>query len=374
MFDQLGLNEELINGLRNLGITEPTDIQRKTIPLGLDNKDIIGQSETGSGKTFAYLLPIFQKIDISMRANQVIILAPTHELVMQIDKQIQLLSQNSNILITSTTIIGDVSVKRQIERLKEKPHIIVGTIGRIYDLIQRKKIKPHTVKTIVIDEGDRLLDQSSLSVVKNIIKTTLRERQLMVFSATINKSALQAAKVLMNDPVVVISEDKNQVNPNIKHLYFTVEQRDKPTVIRSLIANIKPKKAIIFINKSDQLENIISKLQFHNFNACSIHGTIDKMDRKNAIEGFRSGKYQILVASDVASRGLDIDNVTHIFNLDLPLDTKQYLHRVGRTGRAGQEGTAISLVTQREISYLKNYEKEYNIKFIKKEYSKGKIT
>jgi len=181
MFDQLGLNEELINGLRNLGITEPTDIQRKTIPLGLDNKDIIGQSETGSGKTFAYLLPIFQKIDISMRANQVIILAPTHELVMQIDKQIQLLSQNSNILITSTTIIGDVSVKRQIERLKEKPHIIVGTIGRIYDLIQRKKIKPHTVKTIVIDEGDRLLDQSSLSFVKNIIKTTLKERQLMVF-------------------------------------------------------------------------------------------------------------------------------------------------------------------------------------------------
>lgn len=373
MFEQLGLKTDLVNALKILGIIEPTDIQRKTIPLLLENKDIIGQSETGSGKTFAYLLPIFEKIDVNLKSNQVIILAPTHELVMQIHQQIQILSKNANRTITSSPIIGNASIKRQIENLKEKPQIIVGSLGRIYDLIQKRKIKAHTVKTIVIDEADRLLDQSNLTSVKNIIKTTLRERQIMVFSATINKSTLQAAKQLMKDPIVTISENKEQVNPNIKHLYFQVEQRDKPTMIRSLIAHIQPKKAIVFINKSNQLDTIISQLQYHHFNACSIHGTTDKIQRKNAIEGFRSGKYQILVASDLASRGLDIDHISHIFNLDLPLDTKQYLHRVGRTGRAGQEGTAISLVTKQEASYLKNYEKDYNINFVEKKYYKGKI-
>ncbi|MCR1898270.1 DEAD/DEAH box helicase [Irregularibacter muris] len=373
MLEQLGLQDNLINGLKKIGIHQPTDIQEKTIPLGLENKDIIGQSETGSGKTFAYLLPLFQKIDFTKKETQGIILAPTHELVMQIDGQIKLLAQKADIPITSATIIGDVSVKRQIERLKEKPHIIVGSVGRVLDLIDKRKIKAHTVKTIIIDEGDRLLDQSSLPTVKGIIKSTLKERQLMVFSATISKKALEAAKALMKDPIVVISEEKSQVNPNITHLYFSVEQRDKVNMMRKLAAAIRPKKAIIFINKSDQLEMVATKLQYHHLNACAIHGTTTKMERKNALEGFRQGKYQFLVASDVAARGLDIQGVTHIFNLDLPLDTKQYLHRVGRTGRMGQAGTAISLVTQREISFLKNYEKDYNITFTQKFLYKGKI-
>ena len=165
---------------------------------------------------------------------------------------------------------------------------------RIAYRIQKKKIKAHTVKTIVIDEADRLLEANSLGTVKNIIKSTLKERQLMAFSATIHEKTLETAQKLMKDPVVIVSENKEQVNPNINHLYFYVEQRDKTSLIRSLIANIQPQKAIVFINKSHQVEDVISQLEYHNFNACSIHGTTNRIQRKNTLEAFRNGKCKIL--------------------------------------------------------------------------------
>lgn len=372
-FDKLGLTLNLIEGLQKEGINEPTDIQVQVIPLALENKDIIGQSQTGSGKTLAYLLPIFQRIDNAKREMQVIVLAPTHELVMQIDKEIKLLSDNSNTPITSAAIIGEVNIKRQFEKLKEKPHIIVGSAGRIFELIKMKKISAHTIKTIVIDEGDRLLDQNNLSVVKDVIKTTLRDRQLMLFSATVNELTLNTAKGLMKDPVVVKVEDKLQVNPNIDHMYFTCEQRDKIELLRKLVASIEPKKAIVFINKSEETQLTTLKLQHHHIKAYGIFGTASKEERKKAMEGFRSGKIQLLIASDVAARGLDVKGVTHIFNLDLPQDSKEYLHRVGRTGRAGESGTAISIVTEKETFFIRKYERDFNIKIAAKEIYKGKI-
>lgn len=372
-FDRLGLNSDLIEGLKKEGIKEPTDIQIEVVPLALENKDIIGQSQTGSGKTLAYLLPIFQKIDNTKREMQIIILAPTHELVMQIDKEIKLLSKNSGIPITSAAIIGEVNIKRQIEKLKEKPHIIVGSAGRIFELIKMKKISAHTIKTIVIDEGDRLLDQNNLSVVKDVIKTTLRDRQLMVFSATVNESTLNTARGLMKDAAVIKIEDDLKVNPDINHMYFACEQRDKIEILRKLVASIQPEKAIVFINKSEETQLTTLKLQYHHIKAYGIFGTASKEERKKAMEGFRNGKIQLLVASDVAARGLDVKGVTHIFNLDLPQDSKEYLHRVGRTGRAGESGTAISIVTEKETSFIRRYEKDFNIKIEAKEIYKGKI-
>jgi ATP-dependent RNA helicase DeaD len=372
-FDKLELNSNLIEGLKKEGISEPTDIQVEVIPLALENKDIIGQSQTGSGKTLAYLLPIFQKIDNIKKEMQTIILAPTHELVMQIDKEIKLLSENSNIPVTSVAIIGEVNIKRQIEKLKEKPHIVVGSAGRIFELIKMKKISAHTIKTIVIDEGDRLLDQNNLSVVKDVIKTTMRDRQLMVFSATINEGTLNIAKDLMKDVAVIKVEDKIKVNPNISHMYFTCEQRDKVEVLRKLVASVNPEKAIVFINKSEETQRTTLKLQYHHIKAYGIFGTASKEERKKAMEEFRSGKIQLLIASDVAARGLDIKGVTHIFNLDLPQDSKEYLHRVGRTGRAGESGTAISIVTEKETSLIKRYERDFDIKIEAKDVYKGKL-
>lgn len=372
-FDKLGLNSNLIDALKKEGITEPTDIQSRVIPFALENKDIIGESQTGSGKTLAYLLPLFQKIDSSKREMQAIVLAPTHELVMQVDKVIKTLAEDSGIPVTSTPIIGDVNIKRQIEKLKEKPHIIVGSSIRILQLIKDRKISAHTIKTIVIDEGDRLLDDKNIAPVKDIIKTTMRDRQLMVFSATIDERILNTSKSLMKEAEVVKIEDKTQVNPNITHMYLVCEQRDKIEFLRKLVAAEKPEKAIVFINKSDETQITALKLQYHHLKAVGIFGSATKEERQNAMEGFRSGKYNLLVASDIAARGLDVKDITHIFNLDLPENSKDYLHRVGRTGRAGEKGNAISIVTPKEIALIKKYEKDFNINIQLKDVFKGSI-
>lgn len=372
-FNELGLNLNLIEGLKKAGLTEPTDIQLTSIPLALDNKNIIGQSQTGSGKTLAYLLPIFEKIDSSKREMQSIILAPTHELVMQINNEIKILATNSELPITSTTIIGEVNMKRQIENLKKKPHIIVGSPGRIIELIKKRKISAHTVRTLVIDEGDKLLDKNNLATVKSIIKTTLRDTQLMVFSATINKKTLDVAKDFISNAEVIKVKNEPLVTENITHMYFTCEHRDKIETLRKLLASIKPKKAIVFLNSGETIDVTTSKLQYNHINAYSIYGKTSKEDRKKAIEGFRLGKFEILISSDVAARGLDIKGVTHILNLDLPKDSKEYLHRSGRTGRSGNLGTSISIVSEKELSLLKNYEKIFNIEFESKKIYKGKI-
>jgi ATP-dependent RNA helicase DeaD len=373
LFDELGLNINLIDGLKKENITVPTEIQEKVIPLALKNKDIIGQSQTGSGKTLAYLLPIFQNIESKKREMQTIILAPTHELVVQIDKVIKALAEDSMLSITSLAIIGDVNIKRQVEKLREKPHIIVGSTGRILELIKMKKISAHTIKTIVIDEGDRLLDEKNIGAVKDIIKTTLRDRQLMLFSATIDAGVINTAEGLMKTPEVLKVEDNISVNPNIEHMYVLTELRDKIEMLRKVIAAEKPSKAIVFINKTDETEITTLKLQYHHFKAYGLHGKATKEERQKAMEDFRSGRLQLLVASDLAARGLDIKDVTHIINLDLPAHSKDYLHRVGRTGRANESGKAISIVTQTELSLIKKYEKEFNININVKEVHLGKL-
>jgi ATP-dependent RNA helicase DeaD len=372
-FDELGINLNLIDGLKKENITIPTEIQEKVIPLALKNKDVIGESQTGSGKTLAYLLPIFQRIEIEKREMQTIILAPTHELVMQIDSVIKTLAEDSMMPITSATIIGDVNIKRQIEKLREKPHIIVGSTGRIIELIKMKKISAHTIKTIVIDEGDRLLDDKNLSAVKDIIKTTLRDRQLMLFSATIDARAINTAQSLMKMAEVISIEGNIKVNPNIAHMYVIAEQRDKIEMLRKLVAAEKPSKAIVFINKTDETEITTLKLQYHHLKAYGIHGRATKEERQKAMEDFRNGRLQLLISSDLSARGLDIKEVTHIFNLDLPVESKDYLHRVGRTGRANQSGKAISIITPKELGLIKKYEKEFNIHIDMKEVHLGNL-
>lgn len=373
-FDKLGLGPQLVEGLKKQGITVPTAVQTAAIPAALENKDVIGQSPTGSGKTLAFLLPVFQRIDAGKREMQAIILAPTHELVMQIEKQAKLLAQSSGLPITSTAIIGEVNITRQIEKLREKPNIIVGSPGRVLELIKKRKINAQTVRAIVIDEGDRLLDEHNLATVREVIKTTLRDRQLMLFSATISEKTLKTAGELMKEPQVVSIADEGRISPNISHMYVVAEQRDKLEVLRKLVASIKPERAIVFINKSDELQLATAKLQYHHLNAFDISGGASKEDRKKALEGFRRGDIQLLVASDLAARGLDIKGVTHIFNLDIPEDPRAYLHRAGRTGRVEEPGTAISIVTEKEVAFIRKCERELKIKIVEKTISRGMVT
>lgn len=372
-FEKIGILAPLAAGLSKAGIDIPTGIQAKIIPLAFLGKDIIGQSATGTGKTLAYLLPLFQKIDTTKREMQSMILVPTHELAIQIQRQIELLSKNSGLSVTSTPIIGNVNIMRQIDKLKEKPHIIVGSSGRILELIQKKKITSQTIKTIIIDEADRLLDDRNIDSVKAVLKTTLRERQIMLFSATITPQTLKMAKGIMREPeIITISEEQND-KPDIFHMYFLAEQRDKIEVVRKIARLVNAERALVFINKSDDIEDTAEKLVYHGLKAASIHGNSIKGDRKKSLEDFRKGKVNLLVASDVAARGLDIIGVDYVFNLDMPEDPQIYLHRVGRTGRAGKSGIAISVITKQEIALIHQYEKMLKINMVAKQMEHGKI-
>jgi ATP-dependent RNA helicase DeaD len=366
-FNDLNLNSNIIEGLKKQGITVPTAIQVSSILPALENKDIIGEAFTGSGKTLAYLIPLFHKIDTSKREMQGIILAPTHELAIQIEDQIKLLSENSKIPVTSLSIIGEVNINNQIKKLKEiKPHIIVGSTGRILDLIRKKKITAHTIKTIVIDEGDNLLDPKRENITKDIIKTTMKDRQLMLFSASIKPEILETAKSLMKDPVILKTEDKPSMNPNIEHMFMVCERRDKFETLRKILVAVKPEKTIIFVNDNEDIELTTAKLNYHSKDCFAMTGKISKEDRKLAIESFRNGKIKILVSTDVTARGLDVEDITHVFHLDLPLKLNEYLHRSGRTARGNAHGISICLATPKQLNIIKKYEKEFNIKFKEK--------
>lgn len=372
-FDKLNLNKDMVEALKNLKITEATEVQEKSIPLALVGKNILAQSETGTGKTLAYLLPLIEKLQKDKKEMQAIILAPTYELCMQIHNTILELKKESNVSITSTQLIGSANIARQIEKLKDKPNILVGSAGRVLELIRKKKITASTIKTIVLDEVDKLLDSKNIPLIKEIVKNTQKVDQFLMFSATINNSSLQLSKELVEDLEVIRVKGSNKVNEDITHNYIMVEERKKIEYLRKLIHAARPKRAIVFISNSFNVDQTLEKLKFHKINAATIHGDIDKDERKNALESFRKGKIQVLVASDVAARGLDIKGVTHVINLDTPRDPKNYLHRVGRVGRAGEKGEAYSLVDNRDLNNIRIYEKDLKLKFNRKYVYMGKV-
>lgn len=373
-FNDLNLNLNIIEGLEKQGITIPTDIQTITIPEALLNKDIIAESHTGSGKTLAFVAPILQKINLEKREMQAIILAPTHELVMQIESQIKLLSSNANMPVTSLTIMGESNIEKQIKKIKEvKPNIIVGSPGRVLDLIKKKKITAHTIKTIVIDEADSLLAKNKPVVIQDIIKSTMRDRQLMFFSASINTETLRIANSLVKEVAILKSEIKSVLNPNIDHMYILGDLRDKFEILRKLIAAENPNRAIIFVNNNNELKLINEKLNYHKIDSTAMYGNASKEDRQRALDSFRRGKFNVLVSSDLSARGLDIPDVTHIISLDFPVNPDEYLHRAGRTARGSLSGTSICIATKRDLDAINSYEKAFNIKFKSMRLFKGNL-
>ena len=372
-FAQIGINPALISGMEKAGITMPTRIQAEVIPAALNGKDIIGQSATGTGKTLAFLLPLFQKIDATKREMQAIILAPTHELAMQIFHEAELLAQNSGISVTAAPMIGDVNIARQIDKLKERPHILVGSSGRILELIQKRKINAQTVKTIVLDEADRLLDDNNRSGVEAVIKTTQKDRQLMLFSATVTTAAVEKAKEWLKDPAVFFVQAETVVPADIIHMYFLTEARDKMEILRKLLASLKVDRVLVFINTSEAIGETVAKLTYHGIATAGLHGSSVKSDRQEALAAFRTGKAKVLVASDLAARGLDISGVECVVNLELPENPQAYLHRAGRTGRAGQKGMVLSIVERREEKQIAGLQKKLRICLVPKHMARGKI-
>lgn len=373
-FDKLGINEKLIKGLAKQNITEPTKVQSLTIEKIIDNKDLLVNSETGSGKTLAYLLPMFEKIDTTKKDTQVLVLAPTHELVMQIANEAKLLAKNSGIDVATFAIIGEVNIQKQIKNIKSvKPHIVVGTAGRVLDLIQQRKLKVHEVKTIILDEVDSLVTRKGEAVVEKIIKTTLRDRQLLGFTASLDEKSESFCDYMMKDMEIIRATDESIINPNISHMYIYGDRREKFTNLRKSLSAAKAKRAIVFVNDENSIEVVNEKLNHHKYKSVCISGKMSKEDRKHAMTSFRNGKANILVSSDLSARGLDIPDVSHVFNLDFPLSKNEYLHRCGRSARGNKKGTAISIVTNQNLGTIRDYKRQFKINMRAVELKEGKF-
>ena len=373
-FNELNINQSIVMALKKQNITTPTGIQETSIPFALENKDIIAEAHTGTGKTLAFLIPIFEKINLEKREMQAIILAPTHELVVQIESQIKLLATNSHMDIKSLSIMGESNIEKQIKKLKEiKPHIIIGSPGRILDLIKKRKITAHTIKTIVLDEADNLLSKNKPTIIKDIIKSTMKDRQLMFFSASINKETLNLAKTLVKEVEIIKIENKSEINPRIEHICILGSLRDRFENLRKLLAAEQPKRAIVFVNNNTELRQINEKLQYHKVKSTAIYGNASKEERQRALDSFRRGKCNVLVSSDLSARGLDIPEVSHIISLDFPVNPNEYLHRAGRTARGNNSGVSLCLITNKDIEILQSYEKALGIEFTVKKLYGGKL-
>lgn len=373
-FNELNINQSIVMALKKQNITTQTGIQETSIPFALENKDIIAEAHTGTGKTLAFLIPIFEKINLEKREMQAIILAPTHELVVQIESQIKLLATNSHMDIKSLSIMGESNIEKQIKKLKEiKPHIIVGSPGRILDLIKKRKITAHTIKTIVLDEADNLLSKNKPTIIKDIIKSTMKDRQLMFFSASINKETLNLAKTLVKEVEIIKIENKSEINPRIEHICILGSLRDRFENLRKLLAAEQPKRAIVFVNNNTELRQINEKLQYHKVKSTAIYGNASKEERQRALDSFRRGKCNVLVSSDLSARGLDIPEVSHIISLDFPVNPNEYLHRAGRTARGNNSGVSLCLITNKDIEILQSYEKAFGIEFTVKKLYGGKL-
>lgn len=371
-FTELHMPDTLVAALAKQGITTPMPVQEAALPVLLDGKDAYIHSETGTGKTLAYLLPLFCRIDPQQAATQLVVVAPTHELAIQIQRQACDLAQNAGLPLRTLLLIGGTALDRQIEKLKKKPQIVVGSPGRIRELIAKGKLKAHAIRTVVVDEADRVLCDENVEHVRRIILAAPRQRQLVFVSATEQKQCEREIAGL-SPAVVRVSAAAAPINPNIEHLFLVCEERDKPDVMRRLFHALKPARAIAFVHRNEMAEEVAAKLAWHQVPVADLHGAFDKNDRKRAMDGIRSGEVRVLIASDLAARGLDIPGVTHIFNLDAPAQSKAYLHRVGRTARAGAKGVAVSLFTVQELRLVRRYETDLGIAMTEVRLREGRV-
>ena len=360
-------SDSVLAYLQREGIASPTEIQRQTAPPILEGRDVIGLSETGSGKTLAYLLPLLAKIDMAVKVPQAVVLAPTRELALQVCRVAADAGASAGLFI------GGASISRQLEVLRCKPRLIVGSPGRILELNRMKKLTMHHVKTMVIDEADRLLDADNIADLRAVVKTTRRDRQLLFFSATMDHAALKTAESLAQSPVMIASSGKAGLPQALEHMVFLCEQRKKIETLRKIVHGAHIQKALVFLNKPDDLDLAVKRLNFHGLHTAALLGAASKHERQKALNDFRAGRVMLLAASDLAARGLHIDGLTHVISLDTPENPSFYLHRAGRAGRMGQAGTAITLATPREMVFLKNIEKQYGITIAQKEMRLGNI-
>ena len=362
-FEDLELDAKIMRAITDMGFEAASPIQGQAIPLELQGLDIIGQAQTGTGKTAAFGIPLLQKIDPKNKKPQAIILCPTRELAIQVSEEIRRLAKYMH-GVKVLPIYGGQEIGRQIRSLKDGVQVIIGTPGRVMDHMRRKTVKMDQIHTVVLDEADEMLNMGFLEDMETILSALPEERQTLMFSATMPQAIQRIAANFQKDPQIVRVVRKELTVPKVTQYYYEVKPRNKVEVMCRLLDLYSPKLSVVFCNTKKQVDELVQALQGRGYFAEGLHGDLKQEQRDRVMGSFRNGATEILVATDVAARGIDVDDVEAVFNYDIPQDDEYYVHRIGRTGRAGREGRAFSLAVGSEVYKLRDIQRFCKTKIV----------
>ena len=355
-FEEMCLDTRIMRAIAEMGLEQPSPIQAQSIPIAVEGKDMIGQARTGTGKTASFGIPMLQRINPKDKSLQAIVLCPTRELAIQSANEIRKLAKFLH-GIKVLPIYGGQEISKQIRSLKGGVQIVIGTPGRVMDHLRRHTLKPQTVDIVVLDEADEMLNMGFREDIETILGQLPEERQTMLFSATMPKPILEIAKRYLHEPEIVKVIQKELTVPKIEQYYYEVNPRKKNEVLSRLLDMYDPSLSLVFCNTKRKVDELVADLKGRGYFAEGLHGDMKQSQRDRVMNGFRNGRTDILVATDVAARGIDVDDVEAVFNYDVPQDDEYYVHRIGRTGRAGREGRAFTLVVGKEIYKLKDIQR-----------------
>ena len=362
-FEDLQLDEQILRAVTDMGFEAASPIQAQAIPTQLEGMDIIGQAQTGTGKTAAFGIPLLQKIDPKKKKLQAIALCPTRELAIQVAEEVRKLAKYMH-GVKVVPIYGGQDIVKQIRSLKDGTQIVIGTPGRVMDHMRRKTIKCDGVHTVIMDEADEMLNMGFLEDMETILSQLPEERQTVMFSATMPSAIQDIAKKFQKNPVIVKVVKKELTVPKVTQYYYEVKPKTKLEVMCRLLDLYAPKLSVAFCNTKRQVDELVQELQGRGYFAEGLHGDLKQIQRDRVMNSFRNGKTEILVATDVAARGIDVDDVEAVFNYDIPQDDEYYVHRIGRTGRAGREGIAFSFVVGKEVYKLRDIQRYCKTKIV----------
>lgn len=370
-FKGLGVNSKVLDILNKNGIVEPTPVQELAIPILNQGRDIIAQAQTGTGKTLAFMLPILEKIDVTKDYIQALIVTPTRELALQITKEAK---KYASFDVCILSAYGGQDIEGQVRKLKNKIHLVIGTPGRLLDHLRRRTINLNKVSMLVLDEADLMLDMGFLDEVRNIIKNTPKARQTMLFSATISKGVKNLSQKFLNNPERVTIKSKEVTLDNIRQIMIRTSEQQKLNALCDCLEKMNPFMAMIFCKTRNMVMYLNEELAKLGYKCDELHGDMTQRKRERVMKTFRKADLPILISTDVAARGLDIEGVTHVFNYDVPQNVETYIHRIGRTGRAGQDGVAVTFVTNQDEYKFNHIENSITGKIEKEQFGDIDIT